>query len=207
MPRPKSSLARQELANFQPCRRTDPTPQESAALPITDKPPTDLDRAGKTLWVIVAEMQKSFHESQIPVSVTDAQAPALHAYCKTYSRWLRIGQSIKARERGLKESEKHKAMWVDVEGGDVKLRGEYKAEQELQKSLVKMGGALGLTKSTPLVAMQLNDLRGRENSPGFELLQFNQEAKRINDTVDAFVIEGETEEEADAERTGVQEER
>ena len=194
MPRQKSSQARQELAHFKRYRRTDPTPQESAAPPVSARPPANLDKDGKTLWIVVAEMQQSYYESGIPVSVTDANAPALHAYCQTYSRWLQVARSIKAREAGLKPSEKHTAMWIETEGGDVKLRGEYRAEQELQKSLVKMGNALGLTKGTPLVAVQVNEAAAREGTPGFELLHFNAEAKRINDSI----IEGEVVDAADA---------
>ena len=201
MPRQKSSPARQELAKFKRYRRTVPTEQESAALPITAKPPSDLDQAGKVLWVVVAEMQKSFHESGIAVSITDAQAPALHAYCKTYSRWLMAGKAIKAREAGLKPSERHKAMFVE-DGEDVKLRGEYRAEQELQKSMTKMGAAIGLSKSTPLVAVQVNESAKRSGEPGFELLHFNEEAARIR----GCAIEGEIVDAADAPETEVREE-
>ena len=202
MPRQKSSHARQQLANFKRYRRTEPTAQESAAPPITAKPPSDLDQVGKVLWTVVAEMQKSFHESGIAVSITDAQAPALHAYCKTYSRWVMAGKAIKAREAGLKPSERHRAMFVEIDGGDVKLRGEYRAEQELQKSMTKMGAAIGLSKSTPLVALQVNEAAERKGTPGFELLHFNQEAERIR----GCAIEGEIVDAADASEAEVREE-
>ena len=174
---PKMTIAQQNLANVKPHRRTAPAPDQLAAAPIAGKPPVPLGDQGRKMWSLVCRQQKNYVAHGSPPSITRDQAPMLATYCMAFDRWVAAARVIADREEAFGEGREHHAMFIE-DGDDVKMHGAYRAEQDLMKTLVRMAGALGLSRNLPQVAVQVNNV-ANDPHPDSHLLASTRQAQGV----------------------------
>ena len=170
--RPPAPAARQELANYQPCRRTAlPAESDNAATPLSGNPPSGLTKYSRTIWNQICLEQQTHAANGIAPHVTEAHGPVLYTYLKAFDE-------LRATEREARGQPR----FIETCQGVTKPNPVHVRLSSLRKEVASLGASLQLSKQTPLVAMQViqqNSAAQQAADPDSNLLMFDKFAGKV----------------------------
>ena len=171
--RKKNSAQRQELANTRRDKRHAVEEHHmNVSVALNGSPPNNLGKSGRMLWAAICTEQEARVAHGYRPAVTMTNYAEAHQYCLTYDRLEEFGKAIEA-EVAKRRTPSGKMMAKNSEG-QMSLRQMYQDEMKLRESFIKMGNALGVSKTNMTVVQNNVNLNSNSNrDPDEDLIATN----------------------------------